>query len=159
MQIHVRGLVIHPQRGESGVVDLVVRADQKHATAFGRLRQHLAHALFRAGDLCYPGNDDRALRVIRRHVLAQGVNHPLADGADAHAAEVWPLNLPDGDAYYHPLLVHESVKHHQHSWLRKALHWLRGQKTAEDSQESLHKVDWPANGTKVVVLPDPDATT
>ena len=159
MQIHVRGLVIHPQCGERGVVNLVVRADQKHPTAFGRLRQHLANALFRAGDLCYPGNDDRALRVVQPHVACQGVDDVLPNRTDANAGEVWPLNFPNGDAYYNPLLLHESVKHHHKGFWRKALHWLRGQKTAEDSQECLHKVDWPANGTKVVVLPDHDATT
>lgn len=157
MLIHVRGLVIDTQCREGGVINLVVRADQKHASAFGRLRQYLAHALFRAGDLCNPSNDHRALRVVQAHVQAKSVDDVLPNRADPHLAEVLPLNLPNGDAYYNPLLVHEGVKQHQHGFWRNALNRLRGQKGTYDLQSTLPKVVLP-DGTEVILLPAIDVT-
>lgn len=157
MLSHVRGLVIDTQCGEGSVINLVVRADQKHPRAFGRVRQYLAHALFRAGDLCYPGNDHRAIRVVQIHVPAKGVDDVLSNGTDSHVAEVWPLNLPNGDAYYNPLLVHEGVKQHQNGFWRNAVNRLRRQKGTDDLQSSLPKVVCP-DGTEVIVLPAIEAT-
>jgi hypothetical protein len=106
----VRGLVIDAQAGDGGVVHLRVRAHQQHKGAWGRVRQHAANALFRAADLCHPSNNDCALRVVAGVVFSTPVDHDLPDGGDPDLVDVWPVHGADGDAYYHPFLVHEGVK-------------------------------------------------
>lgn len=62
LRLHLQGLQIDAECGEGGVVHLAVRTDQQHEGRWGRLRQHLAHALFRAGNLCHAGHRHGAPR-------------------------------------------------------------------------------------------------
>lgn len=163
MLIHVRGLKIHAQCGKGGVVNLVVGADQKHAGMLGRLRQHLANALFSAGDLCHPSNHHGPVRVVRLGMGTSTVNDALANGADTDSVEVLPLNLPNGDSYYNALLLHESVKrHHNCRWLSILTRrwWKKG--TDDSCSQLLSPVslsEGQMNVTKVTVIPDSDSIT
>lgn len=161
MLIHVRGLKIHAQSGKGGVVNLVVGTDQKHTGVLGRLRQHLANALFRAGDLCHPSNHHDPVRVVRLGVGTGAVNDALPHRADTDGIEVLPLNLPNGDAYYNALLIHESVKGHQKRRWLTVLSGRWGQKGADDScGQLLSPVIQSrelANVTNVLVIPDNDS--
>lgn len=64
IQVLVRGFEINIQRGKGGFVNLVARAHQQHASLWGRIRQNLANALFRAGDLCNLGNHNGPVQVV-----------------------------------------------------------------------------------------------
>lgn len=163
MLIHVRGLKIHAQSGKGGVVNLVVGTDQKHTGVLRRLRQHLANALFCAGDLCHPGHQGRTIRVVKFTVGADPINDAPTQGAGANVNEVWPLNLPNGDAYYNALLLHESVKrHHNCRWLSILTRrwWKKG--TDDSCSQLLSPVslsEGQMNVTKVTVIPDSDSIT
>ena len=134
LRLHVRGLEIDAQCGKSGVVNLVVRADQQHKGIWRRFCQHLAHALFRAGDACNTGNDNRALRVVLRPVSGTTVDDGLPDWANPDISEVWPLHSANGDANYIALLVHEGVKrHHDGRPAARDGGCLGGQKGADDA--------------------------
>lgn len=163
MLIHVRGLKIHAQCGKGGVVNLVVSADQKHTGVLWRLRQHLANALFRAGDLCHPSNHHGPVRIVRIGMGTSTVNDALANGADPDSIEVLPLNLSNGDAYYNALLIHESVKRHQKRRWFAIFSGRWGQKGADDScAQFLSPVSLSkelVNVTKVTVIPDSDSVT
>lgn len=113
VRAHVRGLNIDAKCGKGGVVNLVVRAQQQHKGIWGRIRQHFANALFRAGDACHPSQDNQALRVVLSHVIAAPVNDGLPDLANPNVRNVYPLHTTNGDAHYIALLVHEGVKRHQ----------------------------------------------
>ena len=163
MLIHVRGLKIHAKRGNGGVVNLVVGADQKHTGVLWRLRQHLANALFRAGDLCHPSNHHGPVRVVRVGMPSDSINDGLSHCGDTNALEVRPLHLSNGDAYYNAFLVHEGVKRHQkHRWFAIfSGRW--GQKGADDSCGQLLSPvslsEGQMNVTKVTVIPDSDSIT
>ena len=132
----VRGLHIDAQSVEGGVVHLTVRTNEQHQGVFGRLRQHLANALFRAADACHPGQHHRALRVVAPVVLGAALQNKLPHRADAHIRDIWPLHDALGNAHYNALFVHEGVKRH-HDGRAVAGHRLdgAGQKSADDSQD------------------------
>lgn len=109
----VRGLRIDAQSVEGGVVNLAVRANEQHKGVFGRLRQHLANALFRAADACHPGQDNGPLWVVSSVVVGAAADNHLADLADDRVRYVWPRHYALGEAHYQPLLIHEGVKRHQ----------------------------------------------
>ena len=135
LQAHVHGLRIEAQHCGDDVIHLHVRADDQHQSLWGRLRQHIARALFRAGDLCYPGNHNNPLRVVQLVVGGTPSNDLLTHRADTHVREVWPLHLADGQAYYNGFLLHEGVKRHYDG--RPARHQstrARGQEAADDLQ-------------------------
>lgn len=115
LRAYVRGLEIDTQLGECGVVNLVVRTEQQHEGFIGRIRQNVANALFRAGDRCHPSHDHNPVRVVEIVVGSTAVEHPLANVADPHVVEIWPIHGSNGEAYYQPLLAHEGVKRHQDS--------------------------------------------
>lgn len=145
LRLHIRGLEIDAQSGEGGVVNLVVRAHQQHKGPWGRFRQHLANALFRAGDACHPGNNHRALRVVLRDVVGTSLNDGLPDAADQHVRQVWPLHSPNGDAHYMALLVHEGVKRHHDGQPAFDQAGVRGrQKCADDAHGGSLEVVKPA---------------
>lgn len=112
LRADVRGLQVDAQCGIGGVVHLVVRAQQQHEGAWRRLRQHLANALYRAADLCHPGDHGRGVRVVELLVPAAAVDDDLPERADAHVRQVWPLHGANGEAHYQALLIHEGVKRH-----------------------------------------------
>jgi hypothetical protein len=134
----IRGLRIDAQSVEGGVIHLAVRAHQKHQSVFGRLRQHIANALFRAADACHPGQNNGPLWVVHPVVSNATVEHELANGTDPGVRYVWPLHAPLGQAHYNSLLLHEGVKRHQDGravsdrFLRRS-----GQKRAEYSHADL----------------------
>ena len=160
MLIHIRGLKIHAKCGKGGVVNLVVGANQKHAGMLGRLRQHLANALFCAADLCNPGNHNSPIRVVRVGMPSDSVNDGLTHCGNTDALEVRPLHLSNGDTYYNALLIHESVKRHQKSGWFAVLSRRWWKKGADDScRQDLSPLvlsDALANVTKVIVIPDED---
>ena len=136
VRIDVRGLEIDAQCGKGGVVNLVVRAEQQHQGVWGRFRQHLAHALFRAGDACHPGHNHSALRVVLPMVADTPVKDGLPKAADHNVREVWPIHAPNGDAYYMALLAHEGVKrHHDGRPVMREGGFFRGQKSADDCHD------------------------
>lgn len=155
MSLLVRGLQINAQSVEGGVVHLTVCADQQHQGVFGRLRQHLANALFRAADACHPGQNQRALRVVQPVVLGASLQHELPHLADANVREIWPLHDAFGNAHYNALITGEGVKRHHdgRAVAGQSLHGC-GQKGADDFQ-GMTPID-PAMfaGAPVVVLPD-----
>ena len=152
----VRGLEIHAESGEGGIVNLIVRADEKHCGMLGRLRQYLANAFFRAGDLCYPGNHNRSVRVVRVDMNTDPVDDGLPDCANSNLVEVIPLNLANGDAYYNALLIHESVKGHKQGHRFTGWRWQWWKKRADDPcGQSVSPVMWSKPGT-VTVHPDTD---
>jgi hypothetical protein len=158
LRLHVRGLEVDAQSGEGGVVNLAVRTQEQDKGVFGRLRQHLAHTLFRAGDLCHPGHHHSALRVVQLQVPATAVNDGLADRRDANAADVWPVHGADGDAHYQPLLVHEGVKrHHDGRAARDEIGSLGGKQGADDAHAlSPLKTDI-LNDRAALIWPDDDS--
>lgn len=112
LRLLVRGLEIDAERGEGGVINLAVRAQQHHQGLLRRLRQHLANALFRAADLSNPGQHNGGVRVIHRVVRSTSVQHKATDSIEPQVFEVWPLHTADGDAHYQALVVHEGVERH-----------------------------------------------
>ena len=160
MLIHVRGLKIHAKCGKGGVVNLVVSANQKHAGMLGRLRQHLANALFSAGDLCNPCYQSGPIRVVKSSMGIDSVDNTQPQGAGSDINDVWPLNLPNGNSYYNAFLVHESVKRHQKRGWFAVLSRRWWKKGADDSCSQdlspLVSSDALANVTKVIVIPDED---
>ncbi len=153
VRLRIRGRVIDAQGGESGVVHLVVRTDKQHPRLLGRLRQHLANALFCAGDLCNPGHDHRALRVDALVVPGQTLDDQLTDLAHAHRRELVALNGPNGDAHYNALFVHERVEHHHKGIGGKLLAVFGLQKRTDDAHgRPLQAADF-SNWDTVIVLP------
>ena len=130
--LYVRGLQIDAQGGEGGIVNFVVRADQQNKGVWWRLRQHLANALFRAGDACHPGDHHGALRVVAQVVRAAALDDGLANGADRHVRQVWPLHSANGDAHYIAALVHEGVKRHYDGRLARGNGGFFGQEKGAD---------------------------
>lgn len=112
VRLHVRGLQIDTQCGKGGVVNLVVRADEEHKSVWSSLRQHIANALFRAGDACHPSNNHGGLRVVLRDMPSATLNDALPQRTNSDIRQVWPIHTANGDAHYMALLVHEGVKRH-----------------------------------------------
>lgn len=155
LSAYVHGLVIDAQGGKGGVVHLVIRADQKNTSAWGRLRQHMAHALFRAGDFCHPSYDKRAVRVVSRPVGRQPVDDVLPHLTHSHVVELAPLYLADGEAHYNALFVHESVKHHEDGRSNNRTVGAGRQEGADDSHGGLFPLsDSALKALNVVILPD-----
>ena len=133
VRIEVRGLEIDAQCGKGGVVNLVVRTQQQHKGLWGRFRQHLAHALFRAGDACHPGHNHGALRVVSCQVAGTPVDDGLTKVADHNVRNIWPIHAANGDAHYMALLAHEGVKrHHDGRPVARQGGNFWGQKSADD---------------------------
>lgn len=158
---HLRGRVVQAKCGKSGVIHLVIGAEQKHSSPFGRLRQHVSNALFRAGDLCNPSQHNGFARVVRSVVPGERINDVPAGLTDLCTPEIRPLYLAGGDAYYNAFLVHEGVKHHNEGWLVKAFDLLRRKKGADDGHDdslsALQSVHFPQHSAVVVnPIPQPD---
>lgn len=138
MTLRVRGLQIDAECVEGRVIHLAVRAHEQHKGVLGRLRQHLAHALFRAADACHPGQNNGPLWVVEPVVGSTPLQHPMPDRTEGHIRYVWPLHDALGQAHYNSLFVHEGVKRHQdgravpENLLRRC-----GQKRAEYSHADL----------------------
>lgn len=134
LRFHIRGLEIDAQCGKGSVVNLIVRANKKHEGAVGRLRQHIANALFCAADACHPSYDNGGLRVVLCDMPAASLNDGLPDRTDPNVRDVWPIKTANGDAHYIALLVHEGVKRHQDGRpvTRNGMKFWR-QKSADDS--------------------------
>lgn len=158
LRLLVRGLVIDAQAFKGGVVHLAVGAHKQHKSLWWRLRQHLAHAFFRAGDLCHPCNHHGGLRVVSGHVPATAFDDGLADRADAHVADVWPLHDAFGNAHYNGLFVHEGVKRHHDGRPAVDQEVGLGRKKGADDSHGLSAI-WSGLNRTVVVLPDPALTT
>lgn len=134
LSILVRGLRIEAKCVEGDVVHLAVRANEQDESLWGRLRQHLANALFRAADACHPGQDNGPMWVVERMVGCTALENLLANRAEDGTRYIWPRHDALGNAYYQTLAIYEGVKRHQDGrpvskrWLR-----LRGQKRADYS--------------------------
>ena len=152
----VRGLEINAQSLEGGVVHLAVRADQKHKSVLGRLRQHLANALFRAADACHPSQHNGPLWLVERPVGSTPLEHQLTGRAEEGVRHIWPLHDAFGQAHYNSLFIHEGVKRHQDGravserFLRRC-----GQKSADDLQGFAPVNPAMFAGQRIVVLQDP----
>lgn len=134
----IRGLQIDAQSLEGGVVNLTARAHQQHHGMLGRLRQHLANALYRAADACHPGQHNGPLWVVEPVVGHAAAQHPVANRADAGVRYIWPRHDALGQAHYNSLLVHEGVKRHQDGRAVSNRFLQRcGQKAAEYSHADL----------------------
>lgn len=158
LQIFIRGQVIDVQSRESGVVYLVARANQQHGGLVGRLRQYLANALFRAGDLCDTSNHNQPIRVVQRHVPPHAVNDGLTNLGDDNVIEVEPIYTADGDAHYQALVLYEGVKEHgDRIFPTSEIAGFVRQEGADDSHIGLQRVDWLKHGIlphRLVVMPD-----
>lgn len=154
VRLHVRGLQIDTQCGKGGVVNLIVRTDQEHKSIWGRLCQHIADALFRAGDACYPGNNNGALQVMLRQEAGAAVNDALPQRTDSDIFQVWPLYTANGDAYYIALLVHEGVKRHQNGRAApRNAQDLWGQKSASNLHNYAPLIDtWALCGLALTTI-------
>lgn len=134
MRIHIRGLEIDAQCGKGGVVNLVVRTQQKYKGVWGHLRQNLANALFSVGDICHPGNEYAALRIVLQVVGRASIDDSQPGCADTSIRQVWPIQCANGDAHYIALLVHDGVKRHHDGLpvVNSQFTTLRGQEGTSD---------------------------
>lgn len=160
LRVLTHGLEIDVQRGERGVIHLTVRADQKHQGAWRRLRQYLAHAFFRAGDLCHPSQDQRAIRVVACVMRSATSEHSCADLGQPHVRELGPIQGADGNSHYQADIAYEGVQCHEDGQppIDKIV-GLRGEKGADDSHHKLVRLDpaiLRALGNRCIVIwPDP----
>lgn len=146
----VRGLRIEAQAIEGGVVHLAVRAHQQHQGMFGRLRQHLANALFRVADACHPGQNHGPLWVVEPVVGAAACQDHLANSAESGVRYIWPRHDSLGQAHYNALFVHEGVKRHQDG--RPVVKGFFG-RGGQERADYAHGAPLAA-GAKVLVWPD-----
>lgn len=137
VRLLVDGLQIDAESREGGVIDLAVRADQHHKGTWGRLRQHLANALFRAGRLCNPGNHNRPVRVVEILVPQASLKDEHAWLRQCQVFQRWPVDLANGDADYELLVAHEGVESH-HQRMLAFKQFFRGgrQERADDAHRS-----------------------
>ncbi len=110
LRILFRGMVIDAQARNGRVVDLAVRADKKHSSTKRRFLQHLSNAIYRAGDLLNPRNNDGLPRVVERVMVAQAANDSHADRTDFYVVNRLPVHLPNGDASYEAFSFYEGIE-------------------------------------------------
>lgn len=110
LYLFTRGIRIEAYYGHGGAVNLAVRRQHQHKGLWRRLRQLLAHALFRAGDIVYQGHAHNALRVMHGHLGDAPPNDLTPNVRHLDAREVWPFpggDAPDSKAHYLPNAAHE----------------------------------------------------
>jgi len=142
LRLHIRGLEIDAQSGESGVIDLIVRTDDKQRTVIGRISQNIANALYRIADgLNSRKHDELGLRVIQFMVISNTRNDPLTNFANESIVRRWPRNLANGDANYDIPVVYEGVEGHQQNLRPVANFLLResGDKCTDNAHKSSPK--------------------
>lgn len=110
LRILFRGLVIDAKARDGRVVDLVVRADKKHSSTMRRFLQYVSNAIYRAGDLLNPRNNDGLPRVVERMVSAHGDDDGLPNGTHTYVIQRLPVHLPNGDASYQAFSIYEGVE-------------------------------------------------
>lgn len=147
----VRGLRIEAHGVEGSVVHLAVRANKQHQGVFGRLRQHLADALFRIADACHPSQHNGPLWVVEPVVGAAPRQDQLAHGAEPGVRYIWPRHDSLGQAHYNALFVHEGVKRHQDG--RPVAGGFFGQGGQERADYS-HAAPFAADKTVLVLADD-----
>ena len=107
LRLYVRGMILETHAADDGSTHIVSRRDQQHKSLGRRLRQHLANALFRAGDLCHPRHYHGPLRIVELHVSAAPVDDLAAYVAQPYVLERLARDAADGDTHYQTLLVNE----------------------------------------------------
>lgn len=112
LRFYVRGMVLEAYALDDGGTHIVSRRDQQHQGAWGRFCQYLAHALFRAGDLCNPRYQHHPVRVVQLHVSPASVHDDATHIAEHHVIERLPIDAPDGDTHHDTFLINESVHGH-----------------------------------------------
>lgn len=110
LRARVRGLVIDAKVRRDRVVDLRVSAEEKHSSLVGRIRQHLANALFRCADALHPSQDKRAFRVVELVMGSQPANDLVADRGALHIVKGWSLNSANRDPEHEVFLAYEGVE-------------------------------------------------
>ena len=110
LRARVRGLVIDAEVRRDRVVDLRVSAEEKHSGLIGRVRQHLANALFRCADALHPGQDNRAVRVVELVMGSQSANDLVADRGALHVVKGWTVNPANRDPEHEVFLAYEGIK-------------------------------------------------
>lgn len=152
LRLRTQGLEIDIESGESSVVDLVVRAQQRHSTAIGRFGQYIAHTLRRAANACDPCDDQRPLRATEVMVGGQIPQYPLTKLGHVNIVERLCSGRANGETHYNALALYEGVKHRQDDLLARFVP-LGGW---GESGNDLHKVDLNTfQGKTVIVEPDP----
>lgn len=113
LRLWVRGMKVDAQVRRNGVINLVVRAQEEDRGMLGRIRQHIANALFRAADLLHPGQDHHAIRVVEVVMRGKPVDDPLPHFRAPHVLKGWPLHEANRDADDEAFLVYEGIEHKQ----------------------------------------------
>lgn len=108
--IEIRAWCADIENLKGRVINLCAGAQKNHAGFIWRIRKYVAHAFFRAGDLCHPSHNGCALRVVDAVVTSSSLNDSLTDRRHHHVGQVWPLYFAFGKAHYQPLVLHERVK-------------------------------------------------
>jgi hypothetical protein len=128
------GREVDPEGLEGHVVHLAAGAHQQNEGLWGRLCQHLAHALRCAADACDASNHDRGAGVGGEVVPVAPVQNQAAGGAQHHAVELGgaegALDQTDDEV----LVIYEGVERH-HDGLAPVYQVFRlcGQRGADDA--------------------------
>jgi len=110
LRILFRGMVIDAKARESRIIDIVVRADDQYSGFWRRLRQYLSNALYRAGDMLNPGNDNGLPRVIEAMVIEHTLDDGLSSSSHFYAVNRTPSHLANGEASYKTFTLYEGVE-------------------------------------------------
>ncbi|MGA4100976.1 hypothetical protein ACI2S5_08385 [Ralstonia nicotianae] len=113
LRVWVRGLVIDAQVRRDSVVHLRIRAQKEDCGLMGRIRQHLANALFRCADALHAGQDHHAVRVVEDVVGREAADDLLPDGRAPNVVQGWTLNGADRDTQHQAFLVYEGIEDKQ----------------------------------------------
>lgn len=110
MRILFRGMQIDAEAGEGRVINLTVRADKQHGSAWRCLLQYLANAIYRAGDLLNPRDHKGLPRVVVRVMNSHTVDYGQANSPSFYIVNRLPVRLPNGDASYQTFFFYEGVE-------------------------------------------------